>query len=452
MHPSNAALLRSVDPSALGARLRAARLARGMSQTELAGDDVSVGYVSRIESGSRRPQLAVLTAFAARLQTPVDQLLRGVTASEYDEIRLGLDYAELALETGETADAERQARTHLDLAVDASLHDLARRGRYLYARALEANGDLDSAILQLEELVESAPDPLLVLAGIALVRCYKETGDLNLAIEAGERLESRIEQAGLDRCDEAVLFAVNVAGAYIRRGDLHHAARICTEAIRRADELESARARAGAYWNASLVHAKRGDVGAAAPLASRALALLMEGNDSRNLARLRSMLGELQLQLDPPQIEEARANLTRAREEMLASSASEIDVAQADICIAQSHLLAGEPERALELVSLAQESAGMRAADAQAEALVVRGQALVAMGRATEAHRSYVEAMHVLTAAGADRPVAQLWFELAGLMEEAGDLHRAREAYRNAAATTGLTSRRRVARQVPTSL
>ena len=101
MHEDNADLLRTVDPCALGGRLKAARMARGLTQSTLAGDGISSGYVSRIESGVRRPTLKVLTELACRLNKPIDQLLRGVTSTEYDEIRLSLDYAELALENGE---------------------------------------------------------------------------------------------------------------------------------------------------------------------------------------------------------------------------------------------------------------------------------------------------------------------------------------------------------------
>ncbi|MEZ0580329.1 helix-turn-helix domain-containing protein [Nocardioides sp. MH1] len=452
MHASNAELLRTVDLAVLGARLRAARLAKDWTQTDLAGEAISVGYVSRIESGTRRPNLRVLTDLASRLEIPVQQLLQGVTAQQYDEVRLGLDYAELALENGEAVDAERQAREQLAVAEAATLNDLADRARYLLARSLESLGDLDGAIDELETLVGSAAGPALISAGIALVRCYKETGDLALAIEVGERLEVRIRAAGLDQCDEGVLFAVNLAGAYIRRGDLHKAARICADAVRRADELSSPRARAGAYWNASLVHAQRGDVSTAAPMASRALALLTEGSDSRNLARLRALLGELQLQMDPPAIDDALMHLSRARAEMVSSSASEVDIAGADIRIAQSYVLAGDADRALETLAFVEESVGGRAPGARAEALVVRGQAYAALGSPDRAHRSYVEAMHVLTAAGADRSVAQLWFELADLLEDAGDLDGARQAYRSAAATSGLTPRRAVTRQVPTGL
>jgi transcriptional regulator with XRE-family HTH domain len=452
MHPSNAELLHSVDLKTLGSRVRSARVAKGWTQADLAGEEISVGYISRIESGSRRPTLAVLTNIATRLGSQIEQLLQGVTASQYDEIRLGLDYAELALETGESIDAAQQARQYLGLAELASLTELAHRGRYLLARALEANGDLDNAITELETLIEVANGPTIIAAGIALSRCYRETGDLALAIEVGDRLEGRINDAGLGETDEAVQFAVNIAGAYIMRGDLNKAARICADAVRRADELSSPRARAGAYWNASVVHKRRGDIGAAAPLAARALAVLAEGTDTRNLARLRAQLGELQLMMDPPELDEALLNLTRARQEMSDSSASEVDMARVDVGIAQTHLLAGEPELALSIIGTAADAVGDRAAAVQAEALVVRGQALAALGRHKDGHAAYVEAMHKLTGAGADREVAQLWFELADLLEEVGDLDGAREAYRNAAATTGLTTRLRTGHRIPSRL
>ena len=51
MDSGDAGLLKEIDPAQLGNRIRAARVAKGWTQTRLAGDDISVGYVSRIESG-----------------------------------------------------------------------------------------------------------------------------------------------------------------------------------------------------------------------------------------------------------------------------------------------------------------------------------------------------------------------------------------------------------------
>jgi predicted RNA polymerase sigma factor len=46
-----------------------------------------------------------------------------------------------------------------------------------------------------------------------------------------------------------------------------------------------------------------------------------------------------------------------------------------------------------------------------------------------------------LTSIGADRGAAVLWFELASLLEELGEQDDARDAYKRAAASTGLTTR-----------
>ena len=54
MDSRNADLLKDIDPSELGQRIRALRVAKGWTQTDLAGGDISVGYVPRIESWQRR--------------------------------------------------------------------------------------------------------------------------------------------------------------------------------------------------------------------------------------------------------------------------------------------------------------------------------------------------------------------------------------------------------------
>ena len=56
MH-DNAALTRTQAPSrpTLGGRVRQLRIARGLTQTDLAGDRFSKEYVSQIERGKTRP-------------------------------------------------------------------------------------------------------------------------------------------------------------------------------------------------------------------------------------------------------------------------------------------------------------------------------------------------------------------------------------------------------------
>ena len=110
----------------------------------------------------------------------------------------------------------------------------------------------------------------------------------------------------LESADEAVQLAVTVAAAYHVRGDTGQAMRTCRKAIARAEQLGTPKARAAAYWNASVFESERGSVAEAIPLAERALALLAEGQDGRNLARLRTALADMQLQLDPPEVAAAQ--------------------------------------------------------------------------------------------------------------------------------------------------
>ncbi|MFZ2015077.1 MAG: helix-turn-helix domain-containing protein [Nocardioides sp.] len=445
MDSRDADLLKEIDPTQLGHRIRAARVAKGWTQTELAGGDISVGYVSRIESGQRRPNSAVLTDLAVRLEVPVDHLLRGVTAREYDEIKLTLDFAELSLESGEHLEAEAQARAAVDRATLGSQQELAYRGRFIIARALEGQGNLDDAIIELEPLVDAKSGGVLrIRAAIAMCRCLRESGDLNAAIEVGERVVHDLEGSALDSCDEAVQLAVTLAAAYFYRGDTGHAVRICRKAIVKAEAMASPTARAAAYWNASLFESEQGCVADAVPLAERALALLAEGQDSRNVARLRNLLGTMQLQLDPPDVREAQQHLERAAEELVWSSASTIDLARNAMERARAHYLDGSFNRAAdmcaEILETVRDEAPLLAADAQSLA----GQVAATRGDIDGAKASYRHAVLLLTGAGADRDAAQLWFELADLLEDVGDVEAAREAYRSAAASTGLRSRAKV--------
>src|SRR5215210_807394 len=100
MDPHLAELSKSIDPAILGRRLRNARVAAGLTQTEAAGGHASTAYISRIEAGQRRPDLKLLAELADRLGTTVEELLVGITRNKRDELRLELDYAELALASG----------------------------------------------------------------------------------------------------------------------------------------------------------------------------------------------------------------------------------------------------------------------------------------------------------------------------------------------------------------
>src|SRR5580765_1931553 len=60
----------------LGQRLRKARLARNLTQSEVAQQQFSVSYISAVERGQIRPSLGALERLSERLHVPLAELLR----------------------------------------------------------------------------------------------------------------------------------------------------------------------------------------------------------------------------------------------------------------------------------------------------------------------------------------------------------------------------------------
>ncbi|WP_426241304.1 helix-turn-helix domain-containing protein [Nocardioides sp. LHG3406-4] len=434
-------LLRTIDSAVLGERIRTARLRAGLTQSQVAGDAVSVGYVSRIESGQRRPDTGLMAVIADRLAVTVDELLLGVAPDRIAELRLQLDHAELALATGSPDETlEIVGRILVDPAVE-DLAELRRSAGYVRASALEATGDLQEAILVLEDLAEASPPDLDWIDGLtALSRCYRESGELGRAIEVGTQGTRHIEEYELDGLDEAIRLSLTVAAAYYEQGDAAYAARLCQRAIDRAEAVASPVAKAMAYWNSSVIESMRGNASAALPMTRRALAVIEATEDARNIARLRTHLGILQLRLDPPEPQEALELLTHAADELAFTGAGPADLADNRIAQARARFLLGDVDgarrQASETATVVRSSMPILAADAFA----LLGQIAVHEDALDTARSHFQEAVLLLSGMGADRAAAQLWFELAGLLESVSEPAAALDAYRRAAAATGLVA------------
>ena len=445
MDPHLAELSKSIDPAILGQRLRNARVAAGLTQTEAAGGAASTAYISRIEAGQRRPDLKLLARLAERLGTTVEELLVGITRDRRSELQLELDYAELELAAGNATTALDRARTILAALPGDEVVELARGARFVEAFALEAAGDLDAAILALEELTAGAPYDLGWIRGlIALSRCYREAGDLGRSIDVGERATETIEKHNLTGLNEAMQLTLTVAAAYFERGDTGHAVRLCKQTIAQAEAFGSVRARGSAYWNASAMAARQGSVREALGMAKKAIALFEQDDDARNLARLRIELANVQLRQDPPEAAEAKEGLELAARELDWSSASPTDKAYNQLALARATMLLGDPRKATELAASSLELSRELAPLSAAEALVLSGQIAASEDRTDDAGAMYKEAILLLSGVGADRRAAELWFELGGLLQDVGEGAAALDAYRRAAASTGITPRTRL--------
>ncbi len=439
--------LHHVDLEQFGRRMRELRVSLGLTQGAVAGEDVTIGYISRIEAGQRRPDGRLVELFAERLASTPEYLITGVPSQLVDEVRLGLQYVELALETGEAADASRYLGRISDKLGDSRLPERwVQEASYLRGRLHEALGRYAEAIVEFNAVAFiDPPHPRTPASIIALSRCLREDGQLVKASETAQRGLQTLTAAGLAGSDEAIQLSVTLAAAYYERGDTAYAIHLCREAVTAADALGSSAARASAYWNASIMESERGSVENAILLATRALALLSEQQDGRNLARLRVELGVMLSRLTPPDTREAIRTLRRARKELVGSSASVTDVARCDVALARAYALEGQLDEARMLAESVLELSLGVAVTAQATAHCVIGQADAASGDRSAAKRHFRLAVGLLTGIGADRMAAETWLELGGLFEAVGDFAGASNAYRSAAAATGLTMPQNIA-------
>ncbi|MHB8452875.1 MAG: hypothetical protein ACYDAQ_20830, partial [Mycobacteriales bacterium] len=323
---------------------------------------------------------------------------------------------------------------------DAATGHAARWG---LARALEAQGRLEQAIAIYEEVrirADIARDVSWVEATIALVRCYRETGDLGRSAELGDAALERLAALGLPRTELHVQLGASVAFTAYERGDLVWARQLIERVMAQAEQLGSRRAQGAACWNASVIAAERGDLGEAISLSERALLLFAEDGEDRNAARLRNSYAELLLRTDPPQpalaldlLQSARATLTEV--------GSLTDVAYCETEIARALLQLGDPAAAIPAARGALHH--LPAAEQRLErsrALAVLADAWLQAGDPEAAEAAYREAAQGLAAVGATRQAAKIWRQLADHLELCGDLAGALAAMKAAGTALGLPS------------
>jgi tetratricopeptide (TPR) repeat protein len=413
-------------------------MAAGLTQPELGMSDVSVAYVSRIEKGERRPGPELLELFARRMRVNVEQLVLGDVPDVVRALELELDLAELELSGGGAAAARQRVEKAL---ADVNLDRIPGgriRARYVNAAAGDALGEGD-AVAEYDALVaEDVVGVVALRAATALSRIHRERGDLDRAVADAQRGLELASAVSLEDTEDAVRLAVTLAAALYERGGVDEAAEVCRSAVERAERLHSPVARASAYWNTSVIEAEAGNVTRALVLAKKALQLMESADGVRDLARLRTQLGTIMMRVDPPQLDDARDQLEQASRELAWSQATPADRARNDLVTARLLFMSGDVEQATDHARAALDQLGDELPLVRAAGLTLLGQISWGGGKEKEARNAFASAIEVLTAYGNDREAAQLWFELGTLADEAGLTDQARDAYRRAAASSGL--------------
>jgi transcriptional regulator with XRE-family HTH domain len=208
------------------------------------------------------------------------------------------------------------------------------------------------------------------------------------------------------------------------------------ELIRQAESLGTPRGRGSVYWNAALVAEQRHDYGLAKRYTERALALLGEGEVSRDIPRLRLNYAWLLLRSDPAEPATALEQLERAAPE-LEVSGSEVEMARLDVERSRAHLMQGDPVAAESFGRAALDRLGDQPRLDGAAAQLAIGDALHARGEVEAASRAYRWAADMLGMMSASRQSAAVWRELGDRFLGHGDVTGAAQAFDRALREAG---------------
>ncbi|MFN8158685.1 MAG: helix-turn-helix transcriptional regulator [Candidatus Nanopelagicales bacterium] len=427
------------DAARFGVRLRRLREAAGLSQTALAGDDLHPSYISMLESGRRAPTPAALAVISRRLGVPVDEL----DGTGHRELEAPVALAESALGLGRPEEAlEILAPFERDELDGTPLVLRAARAR---ATALERVGRLDDAVVVLERLRDayaaSPASPERMDVVVALVRCYRDAGDLDRAIDVGERERERLQGLLSGRLHTHADLVSTLAGAYSERGDFVRSATLLDDLLEETSLRGTLEQQASAYWNAAITATERGNAQDGLHLAEQASTLLSVGGNLRARARLRITKAWVLLAQDPPRAVEARALLREAMPD-LRQHDGELVLASAETELARCEVILGRPEVARRHAQSALRRMTPEMRIERARALAALGSALLQSGDAEGGATALDEAADMLEGVRASRQAAAVWRQLVEVHKASGDAAAALAAAEKAMAVVGLAAER----------
>jgi tetratricopeptide (TPR) repeat protein len=420
-------------------RLRKLRAAKGLTQRQLAGTELSVSYVSLLEAGRRTPTPETVRLLAESLGCSPAELLGQQDTLQTRPATLNVRFGQLALEVGSLD----QAWEHFDAALHAAdLEPIVRAEAVIgKARVLEGQGRLREAAEAYETLVQEAIDAPRYIASLSVViswcRCLYELGDLARVIEIGNGAMRELDRLQAWQSDAAVQLLATVAAAHFELGEVQQAERLLREGLTRAEQMHSPGARAAVLWNASHVASEDGRHREALELAEEALAYFRHAGDRRAVARLLSQYGYLLLRQDPPRVEDAAGTLEEGLS-ILGEVGHGYERGYILTELSRANLMRGDLVAAVDLADRALAELGPEAALERARAESALAAAIAAQGGRERAAAIFDRAANTLSELQASRQAARAWAELGNMLDEAGDAAGAVRAYRQATASVKL--------------
>ena len=225
----------------IGTRLKRLRLAKGLTQKELASPSYAPPYVSIIESGKRQPSRKALEHFASKLGVGVEELATGRSPALVARLELRLQEARIALSAGRLEQAERDFTAIAKEARRLELTRLAAKAKEGLGLLLERRGQPEKALehyQRAEEMLRSNPPTASADAVAGKARCFEALGDLRYAIYVLESLLHTIEEQKIQDPAALVQLHASLLDAYLEAGMYRRASESAAELDRLAPKVE----------------------------------------------------------------------------------------------------------------------------------------------------------------------------------------------------------------------
>jgi transcriptional regulator with XRE-family HTH domain len=325
-----------VDPE-LGKRIRSLRLARRMTQEELAGGDFSKGYISLVETGRTRVSLRAAGILARRLGVPLSELV-GTLAE--DELELWLVRGEKELASGNALVAIELAARYTKRATGL----LRARFQRLHGRALTESsrspdtvGLLDEALRYFRAHGERALAARTVFdLAVAHARLWRLGEALNLTLEAERAIADRDV---VDRTLELQIHSL-AATVFVALGDIGSAELRAQRALAIAQDVADPATMAQMYSTLSFTRHEEGDLEGALDFARRSLDIY--DTLGRKAIVAEAWLTVASIEIERKRFDTAADAIDRARslgvEQAHTRLLPMVEVARARLALQQGHL------------------------------------------------------------------------------------------------------------------
>ena len=436
---TNAAAARPTTSTrpALGERVRQLRIARGLTQTELAGERFSKEYVSQIERGKTRPTADTVEWLADRLGVDATFLEIGVSSSERERVESVIARAETAIEAGEHEDVVAELDALGPALAVVAAPELELRTLLASSWARMYLGETRKAIELLDRArgIVEAPSFTDVSRAEVLYQlacCRYKLNSISTAIALYTQSLELVERSGLpaDRL-RSHIYSWR-ARCYRRQRDWEAAKEDVERALELAEGLNDRRAVANAYFQASLIAERTGHWIVARSYAEKARTCYEELRDQSNVGKLLNEIGALNFQLGRP---EDAISYLKDSFKVLIDVGDDVDAARVISSLAQVHLRTGQVELAEEQARQALDMLQGRVEhlDEIGNAQLVLGRALLEQDRLEDAEELFTAAESSFDQLSSASHRAAAWIAQGDLAGRRGDDRRASRHYRRAA-------------------